>query len=665
MTLFVVHMSHAQWTDGVPAGGITLNIGETKAFTIGYGGGLTHSWSYPLTGVYSVECSSSSKTAYITGLKKGDSYIRIRYWQGSSLYHEQTCDIHVTEPDPVSISLNSTSVSLEIGGTKQLTATVSPEGASQSVTWLVDSGSSVASVSESGLITAKAAGTATIRATSSVKSSVYKDCTVTVTKPDPVSISLNCTAASMELGETRQLKATVLPSGASQDVTWSVYSGSSVVSVDESGLVTANAVGVAKIRATSSVKSSVYKDCTVTVTKPAPASISLSDTNVSLETGETTQLVASILPNEASQSVTWSSNNPYVATVDDDGKVTAASSGETVITASATEDSNIKASCTIIVVDAGDTDISQLDNIIYLEPTEVNAGTTMTLFFRMKNSAAIHAFQFDLYLPEGMTAAKNSKGKIIAALNNGRLPLDDEHTLSLQEQADGSIHFLCNSLYEETFTGNEGEILTLTVIIADDVVTSEYPVVMKDIRLTEIDTSKYYEHSYIKTTLRGPGCATPTIIYAGGKLKFSCETEGVEFVSTITDDDIKSYRKDEVELSATYTISVYATKPGYTDSDVVTGTLCWIEQQPTTENIVDEDAVTKVKALPVLIQTQGSTINVQGLDAGTEVYVYSIDGKQQGSAVSVNGAAQINTSLQPGSVAVVKIGEKTVKVMVK
>ena len=155
-------------------------------------------------------------------------------------------------------------------------------------------------------------------------------------------------------------------------------------------------------------------------------------------------------------------------------------------------------------------------------------------------------------------------------------------------------------------------------------------------------------------------CAKPTIAYASGKLTFGCATEGVQFVSTITDDDIKSYNTGEVDLSVTYAIRVYATKPGLGDSKVATATLCWLEQEPDIHTDVIE-----VKALPVLVQTQGSTISVQGLDAGTEVFVYSIEGKQQGSAVAVNGAAQIGTSLQPGSVAVVKIGEKTVKVMVK
>ena len=160
-------------------------------------------------------------------------------------------------------------------------------------------------------------------------------------------------------------------------------------------------------------------------------------------------------------------------------------------------------------------------------------------------------------------------------------------------------------------------------------------------------------------------CATPTISYANGKLTFNCETEDVIFHSTITDTDITSYLTQEVELCVTYTISVYASKPGYEDSEVATGTLCWIDQQPNTEGIVAEDAVTEVKALPVLIQSNGGTITVQGANEGTEIMVYSVNGMKQGSAIATNGFATINTSLQPGSTAIVKIGEKAIKVLIK
>lgn len=84
---------------------------------------------------------------------------------------------------PTSISLNYTSVSLTVGDSWQLTASVSPSGAPQSVTWSVVSGSSYVSVSPSGLVTANGAGIATVRATSTANALVYKDCVITVQNP--------------------------------------------------------------------------------------------------------------------------------------------------------------------------------------------------------------------------------------------------------------------------------------------------------------------------------------------------------------------------------------------------------------------------------------------------------------------------------------------------
>ena len=159
-------------------------------------------------------------------------------------------------------------------------------------------------------------------------------------------------------------------------------------------------------------------------------------------------------------------------------------------------------------------------------------------------------------------------------------------------------------------------------------------------------------------------CATPTISYVNGELAFACETEGVEFVSEITDTDIRKFYDAKVSLSVTYTITVYATKAGYDNSDVATATLCWIDAEPKTEGL-EEDAVTEVKALPVLIQTEGSLITVRGLDAGTEVSAYSTNGMLLDSAVSAQGTAILRTSLTSGSTAIIKIGQKAVKVIVK
>ena len=137
----------------------------------------------------------------------------------------------------------------------------------------------------------------------------------------------------------------------------------------------------------------------------------------------------------------------------------------------------------------------------------------------------------------------------------------------------------------------------------------------------------------------------------------------MEYVYEIKDSDIKKGYESEVSLTATYEISVYATKQGYEYSDEATATLCWIDQTPKTEGITN--GVANIPANAVLIQSNGGQLTIQGADDGTSVNVYSINGTQAGSAISNNRSAVVNTNLQPGSIAIVKIGDKSVKVLVK
>ena len=148
-----------------------------------------------------------------------------------------------------------------------------------------------------------------------------------------------------------------------------------------------------------------------------------------------------------------------------------------------------------------DTDVSTIDNVIYISPFTVSAGTQTTLSIKMKNKAAIRGFQFDLYLPEGMTAVKSSKGRIQGVLNAGRLPDEDEHDLTFSEQADGAIRFLCSSQYDETFTGTDGELATLQVNVAAGMADGDYALLLREVKLTETDISKFYLTELVKTTV--------------------------------------------------------------------------------------------------------------------------------------------------------------------
>ena len=144
---------------------------------------------------------------------------------------------------------------------------------------------------------------------------------------------------------------------------------------------------------------------------------------------------------------------------------------------------------------------------------------------------------------------------------------------------------------------------------------------------------------------------------------FESETEGAEFVTEITDADIKKHFNAKISLTATYNISVYAMKSGYDNSDVATATLCWIDVTPEGENVVVGKA--EVRANPVLIQSNGGVLSICGVAEGTVICVYDTAGRMVSSATAANGTTTISTMLGSGTVGIVKIGDKAVKVAMK
>ena len=183
--------------------------------------------------------------------------------------------------------------------------------------------------------------------------------------------------------------------------------------------------------------------------------------------------------------------------------------------------------------------------------------------------------------------------------------------------------------------------------------------------------SKYYWNKFVFIEEGEPGsstqpeekkCATPSISYANKKLTFSCATEGVEYHYTITDSDIKSAVASSINLSATYEISVYATKSGYTNSDLATATLVWTDAVFTETTPSTSSAKAIAESIPVLISEQNGTITVRGEQNGLPLTVYTADGKMLGSATMKDGQASISTNLQRGEIAIVKVGSKSVKI---
>ena len=173
---------------------------------------------------------------------------------------------------------------------------------------------------------------------------------------------------------------------------------------------------------------------------------------------------------------------------------------------------------------------------------------------------------------------------------------------------------------------------------------------------------------YNATEIPGaPKCAKPTISYVKGQLVMNCATEGVEYITDITDTDIKQHHSSTITLSATYEIRVFAIKQGYNNSEIATATLCWIEVDPQKIGFTEDDPTDakQLKAMPMLIQAAEGQISVEGAPEGTKVAVYDASGMEMGAAISRGGTTLIPTHLASGSIAIVKIGEKAVKVAVK
>ena len=284
-----------------------------------------------------------SDNGLVTAIKEGSATITAKAGDKTA-----TCAVTVSKKViPVtSVTLNKASLALTEQETFQLSATVSPDNATdKTVTWS-SSNTAVATVSNNGLVTAVKEGSATITAKAGDKTAT---CTVTISKTvvAVTSVTLNKTSLSLMEQDTYQLVATVIPADATdKTVTWT-SSNSSVATVDGNGVVKGVAVGSATITAKAGSKTAT---CAVTITQMIipVTSITLDYAFYEIARGKVFTLTATVLPDNATnRTVTWSSSNKAVATVDKNGNVTAVKAGTTTITATV---GNLSASCVVTVV---------------------------------------------------------------------------------------------------------------------------------------------------------------------------------------------------------------------------------------------------------------------------------------------------------------------------
>ena len=235
------------------------------------------------------------------------------------------------------------------GESAVLSASVSPEAASDRAVAWSSSDRSVATVDKAGTVHGLRPGTATVTATAEGKSGT---CAVTVKAKaiGVTEVTLDKTELTLTEGETETLTATVRPDNAdNRKVTWS-SDKTEIATVDGAGRVTAVKAGEAVVTVMTE-DGGKTATCRVTVKAKAVnvTEVTLDKTELTLTEGETETLTATVKPDNAdNRKVTWSSDKTEIATVDGAGKVTAVKAGEAVVTVT-TEAGGKTATCKVTV----------------------------------------------------------------------------------------------------------------------------------------------------------------------------------------------------------------------------------------------------------------------------------------------------------------------------
>ena len=282
----------------------------------------------------------------VTAIKPGKVTITCTSVEGGKT---GKCTVTVKKVNPSSVSLNSKSLTLVIGKSATLKATVMPSNTTdKSVKW-TSSNPNVATVNSKGVVTAKLAGKATITCTTTSGQKVAK-CVVTVPQLKITKITLNKSSATVAYLGTLKLTPKFTPSNASnKSVKWS-SSNTKVATVDKNGVVKGVGTGTATITCKAADGGSAPAvTCKVTVKKQDVLGIRLDCSSLLMDVTTTYQLRGKIVPENASDKrVMWKTSDVNVASVSSTGLVTARGKGTCVIKAIAI-DGGYVAACTVTV----------------------------------------------------------------------------------------------------------------------------------------------------------------------------------------------------------------------------------------------------------------------------------------------------------------------------
>ena len=481
-----------------------------------------------------------------------------------------SCTVKVTVPVS-SVSLDKTTLEITEGDQAQLTATVNPADATDpTVTWSSDK-TGVATVDNTGKVKAVSPGTATITAKAGEKSAT---CTVTVAKLVIPATGLSLSPANLELYETEQKYVSVnLIPATSTD--WPEFSSEhpEIATVNGYGKVTGVAAGTSVITARIGSLSST---CTVTVKTPTPVeSITLNKEETTIEKGQAETLTATILPQEATfKSVTWTSSNNAVATVNSSGQVTARTGGEATITA--TSSNGLTATCHVkVVVSVQSVTLSPAGDL------ELNVGSSASLTASVSPSDATDK-----------TVTWESGDITIATVENGVVTGVAKGGTTITARAGGkSATINVNVVVPASGVTLDQTSLNMTKTQEVTLVATVNPgnASNKTVSWTSSNTAVATVDANGKVKAVGGGEATITATTHNGKTATCAVTVTVPLIGISLDKTEKTLALDD-----SFTLTVQ-----FNPGDATNKTVTWEVGSPTTASITPNGITCTVKGLAV------------------------------------------------------------------
>ena len=283
-----------------------------------------------------------------TAQQVGVALVRAEAADGSGITAE--CKVVVKPRLVQAISLNATQKNLIIGDSFTLTATLSPENATNhNVIWKLVSGNAI-SLSNTGVIQAKKVGEALVRAEAADGSGITAECKVVV-KPRLVqAISLNATQKELIVSDAFSLTATAMPENATnRNVVWKLVSGDAI-SLSNTGVIQAKKVGEALVRAEAADGSGITAECKVVVKPRLVQAISLNATQKELIVSDAFSLTATAMPeNATNRNVVWKLVSGDAISLSNTGVIQAKKVGEALVRAEAADGSGVSAECKVVV----------------------------------------------------------------------------------------------------------------------------------------------------------------------------------------------------------------------------------------------------------------------------------------------------------------------------